>query len=508
MPILLRKTTILAVFFLSLHVVIFGQKGLIVQNGGTVKVPFGSSIFVIDNVNLNEGSTLKNAGNVTIYKSNSVSGNFIDSSSVAYNYGTGKFIFSGTVAQNIGSINVFEQLEVANSINLLSDIKANQWNLRTGKVSTGNYKAVVTSAAASAITTDAPNINFANSWFNGKVQRFVTPSTVNNYQFPVGDAVKVNLLEMDNLTANPLLGVSDITASFGLKPGNDAGLNVYEGGTYYTSVNNGGVWYLTPNSNPTGGKYDLKLHFNGFTGLADNSFGILRRPDASTSAGEWMVPAGGVLSAMNAAGRLVAAGYARRNNISTFSQLGIGTSAAALPLQLLNFNAIKKDNAVLLQWATANEANTSHFEIYRGAKTVTLQYLNKVSAGTTANNYYSFTDANPLKGVSYYQLKMIDKNAEFKLGPTAKINFDEQNSISVYPNPIVGNILVVGCKNAKSIAQAKLVSVDGKQLFCSFTPQTSNQLVITLPVLVTKGSYTLKLTTKVGEILNTKILIQ
>jgi hypothetical protein len=37
----------------------------------------------------------------------------------------------------------------------------------------------------------------------------------------------------------------------------------------YTSVNNGGVWYLTPDASPSSGKYALQLYFTGFAGLAD-----------------------------------------------------------------------------------------------------------------------------------------------------------------------------------------------------------------------------------------------
>ena len=174
----------------------------------------------------------------------------------------------------------------------------------------------------------------------------------------------------------------------------------------YSSVNSNGVWYITPDANSTSGKYDLKLYLNGFTGLTDNNFGIVRRPDASVNASDWMIPVGSALPPVSNGGRTVAGGYARRRNISTFSQFGIGTTLTTLPLQLLNFNAVKKDKHVLLQWTATNEINASHFEIYKGAQPSSIKYLDKINAtGISGTNNYDYNDLNPLQGLNYYQLK-------------------------------------------------------------------------------------------------------
>jgi hypothetical protein len=101
-------------------------------------------------------------------------------------------------------------------------------------------------------------------------------------------------------------------------------LNVAENGVAYTGINTGGVWYLTPDLPLAGGNYSLQLYFNGFTGLSDNLFGLLRRPNASTNAAYWIVPSGSSLEAVNGLGRKIADGFARRIDISDFSQWGIG----------------------------------------------------------------------------------------------------------------------------------------------------------------------------------------
>ena len=67
-----------------------------------------------------------------------------------------------------------------------------------------------------------------------------------------------------------------------------------------------------------------RIYFNGFTGLADNQFGILRRPAASSDAADWMVPAGSALEPLSGAGRKLSGRICQRINISDFSQWGIG----------------------------------------------------------------------------------------------------------------------------------------------------------------------------------------
>jgi len=88
---------------------------------------------------------------------------------------------------------------------------------------------------------------------------------------------------------------------------------------------------LIPDASPSGGNYSLQLHFNGFSGLVDNQFGMLRRDDASSNAADWTVPAESSLEANNGLGRKLSDGFARRKNISTFSQWGIGEMQPASP---------------------------------------------------------------------------------------------------------------------------------------------------------------------------------
>ncbi|MGQ0739320.1 MAG: T9SS type A sorting domain-containing protein [Bacteroidota bacterium] len=426
-----------------------------VQNGASITVQNGAEITVQGGVSLDNGSTLVNNGTIRL-KQNGASGaaDWIDNTVTAYNYGTGKVIFNGTGGHTVNSKNTYERIDVDASghVALASDVNANKWYLVNGRVnSTSSFKAIALSNTQLAVEADAANTNFASSWVNGNLRRYIQPSAVSNYTFPVGDATKVNRAVMDNLTASPLNNLTYIDASFGPKPGNDAGLMASENGQGYISVNSGGVWYLTPDVVPTSGTYDVLLYFNGFTGLSDNSFGILKRPNASSNAADWTSPAGSSLPANNLPGRIVSSGYARRNNINSFSQFGIGILSGPLPVTLLSFDARRLTKVrVQVNWQTVTEQNNRGFEIERRLdgepSFVQIGFAPTQAPGGNSSSRidYNYTDANGYAGISYYRLKQVDIDNHFTYTHIKAVKGmgDTQVSVLLYPNPNHGQFTI------------------------------------------------------------------
>lgn len=439
----------------SLFITAKGQEVLKAQNGASITVQNGAEIVVLGGVTLDNGSSLVNNGIIHL-KQNGVSGaaNWTDNTTVSYNYGTGKVIFNGAGGHTVSTVNIFERIDVDASghVTLGSDVNANKWYLANGRINTTNsFKAIAIGTSQLAVEAAAGNTNFSNSWINGNLRRNITPASVNSYSFPVGDAFKVNRAVMDNLTASPLNNVTYIDASFGPKPGNDAGLVATESGQGYVSVNPGGIWYLTPDAAPSSGAYDLQLYFNGFTGLSDNSFGILRRPNASANGADWVVPAGSALPANNQPGRLVSSGYARRNNINSFSQFGLGVLSTPLPVTLLGFDAKRLTKVkVQLQWETVTEINNKGFDIERrleGEPSFTrIDFApTKAPGGNSSSKLdYNYTDANGFAGVSYYRLKQIDIDNRYVYTHirAVKGTGETQVSVMLYPNPNYGQFII------------------------------------------------------------------
>lgn len=306
-----------------LSLVCLTQEALRIQSGGAVTIQSGADLVLQGGITFDNGSSLSNNGTIFV-KNNTIANisNWTDNSILGALTGTGIVIFNSTHSQQFTGPTVFYTVYVnTNDLTINNDLNiSNLLRLIKGKINTSNYVVALVNTAASSLESEITNTNYANSWINGNLRRSIATNT-SSYDFPVGNTQRSNLLKFIN---NNITGPNNLTSSFGPKPGTDAGINVTENGSTYTAVNNGGVWKLVPNTSATAGNYALHLYFNGFTGLQDNRFGILRRPDASTNAADWMVPTESLLEPLNGTGRKVSDGFARRYNISDFSQLGIG----------------------------------------------------------------------------------------------------------------------------------------------------------------------------------------
>jgi len=307
----------------------FAQEALRIQNGGIVTIQPGIELTLQGGLTLENGSGLANNGIIRL-KNNAIANgsDWRDLSSGGALIGTGKVIFNSSHQQYFTGLTDFYRVQLDNAgITLNDHFKvSDQLELINGKINTGNFYAFLNKSNASSLLNDASNNGYSNSWINGNFRRSIS-SNGDTYDFPVGNETRSNLLRFIN---NNISGPNYLTASFGSKQGNDAGLSVFESGTNYTAINNGGVWWLVPDVSASGGNFSLHLYFNGFTGLTDNQFGILRRSDASTNAVDWVVPAGSSLESYNGLGRKVSDGFARRINISDFSQWGIGMSSSII----------------------------------------------------------------------------------------------------------------------------------------------------------------------------------
>lgn len=109
--------------------------------------------------------------------------------------------------------------------------------------------------------------------------------------------------------------------------------------------------------------------------------------------------------------------------------------SSPLPVVLRDFNVTKEDQHVILEWSTTSETNADRFEIERSADAKSWRTAGTVQArGEGSGSRYSFTDANPLPGRSFYRLRMIDYDHTFSFSNIDMVISDQQG-YSIYPNP-------------------------------------------------------------------------
>ncbi len=129
--------------------------------------------------------------------------------------------------------------------------------------------------------------------------------------------------------------------------------------------------------------------------------------------------------------------------------------SALLPIELLDFTAIKEHSTGKLSWTTATESNNSHFLIERSTDSRDWTTLGKVNSNALHGNSvhelsYSFTDKNLLPGSNYYRLRQVDHNGTFSFSEIRTLNNQPVMPV-VFPNPFESsfNLNVLSAEGAK-----------------------------------------------------------
>ena len=105
------------------------------------------------------------------------------------------------------------------------------------------------------------------------------------------------------------------------------------------------------------------------------------------------------------------------------------------PVTLSSFDAeLMKENRITLNWTTASEINSSHFEIERKLeRQEDFEYIGKVAAATESTNNlnYNFLDRpySPEETYVYYRLKMVDLDGSFE--------YSDIKAVKIFPLSLI-----------------------------------------------------------------------
>jgi hypothetical protein len=140
----------------------------------------------------------------------------------------------------------------------------------------------------------------------------------------------------------------------------------------------------------------------------------------------------------------------------------------ALPVTLLNFTATEKNKTVETAWQTATESNSYYFEVWRSSNQLSFEATGRLAAAGSSSSllHYSFTDAHPYHGTSYYKLKIVDRDGSFKWSAVVKVVVGDDAYISLFPNPAsVSTVLTVSSGIAAAKPTASLADAKGSVLW-------------------------------------------
>ena len=183
------------------------------------------------------------------------------------------------------------------------------------------------------------------------------------------------------------------------------------------------------------------------------------------------------------------------SNFTGFSPF-IAASQGALPVELIGFNAAKRNKEVALDWSTASEQDNDFFAIERSINGNDYHEIGQVEGkGTTLlTSRYSFMDKTPTSGDNYYRLRQVDFNAEFAYSPVRVVRMEQGTSYQVFPTLVSNTLTVRASDISEEDLQLSIISTANGQLISTQTMTAGNTQSEINTESLPQGSYMLQLT--------------
>lgn len=190
-----------------------------------------------------------------------------------------------------------------------------------------------------------------------------------------------------------------------------------------------------------------------------------------TSVFKGTIIANGAINILESAS-LYGRGLSKGGAISTHNNtIDMVSDNVILPIELITFDAQLITNKVILNWTSASEINNDFFSLERSTNGIEWKIIGLVNgAGNSLQIIqYSFTDNDPVKGVSYYKLKQTNFDGEFKYSDiiTLKNMGETYDHLEIYPNPTNGVINFFLTNKENTIYSFSIYNTLGTEIFHS-----------------------------------------
>ena len=392
-------------------------------------------------LNIN-GNLLLSAGTFTAGTTINIKGNWINNGGT-FVPGTNTVNFIGTGTETLGGTNVtsFYNLTINTAaatdiVQLTSNtIVTSVLNLTKGVIDLNSKALSVTSGLAGAVTRVNGYILSEKSDNSSKVIWSIG-NNLTSHTYPFGTASGVYIPFTLNLTAG---NIGNATIS-----------------TYPTVANNTPYpatpisvtnMYSSTGSDNSANVVDRfwQIDKDGPSGTATITFtataaevGSILLPTAQryeTLTNKWQAPLPGQTSTATSA---------TVPGVTTFSPWTLSSNTAILPIELVSFTAILKNEHVDLAWTTASELNNDYFTVEKTLDLVNYETVaRKDGAGNSTHtlNYFD-VDHNPYNGISYYRLRQTGFDGSVSYSEIIPIDRTSTSffDMNVSPNPTTGNL--------------------------------------------------------------------
>jgi hypothetical protein len=185
-----------------------------------------------------------------------------------------------------------------------------------------------------------------------------------------------------------------------------------------------------------------------------------------------------------------------------------------LPVSLESFNAIQKNNDVILDWSVSSGSNPKSFEVERSSDGKSFTGILSVETGNDMSvTHFTATDRSSLYGTSYYRLKITDLTGVITYSKilTVSMSVAGNNEVSFYPTVVSDGYVTLKSRSSVKNAVVAISDMSGRII----SKQNIGNVTAGMPVRIAaadhkpgKGMYIVTLSGADFAVAAGKIIIQ
>ncbi len=139
---------------------------------------------------------------------------------------------------------------------------------------------------------------------------------------------------------------------------------------------------------------------------------------------------------------------------SPYTEVIVNSDCKALPVRLSYFTVGSESNNAVLKWTTEQEINNKSFVVERSRDAKNFVAIGSLDGRGNKQNteQYTFTDTEPLVGLSYYRLNQIDFDGSHSYSNIK--SFINDVGLVIFPNPssnVLNITMPIGLKGTAKI---------------------------------------------------------
>lgn len=138
----------------------------------------------------------------------------------------------------------------------------------------------------------------------------------------------------------------------------------------------------------------------------------------------------------------------------------------AIPVTLVNTRAYRKNAGVMIEWTSLDEVNIQSYVVERSQKGQQFDKIGNIAASghSSTSIAYRLFDQQPLKGLSFYRIKIIEAGRSM-YSDVMKVSNNASEQLTIYPNPVYkGSSLTLEMNLPLGTYKVRLLNTVGQQL--------------------------------------------